>query len=185
MQIRKATQIDIPGILSLQSANLYNNLSIEEREKGFVTTPFTVALIEEIISQGGLFIAIDEEKIVSYVFAGSWEYFSYWDIFKYMIKRFPNLKYQEQNITTENSFQYGPICIDINYRGQGLINQIFEEMRLNFKEKYPISLTFINAVNIPSTKAHTEKLGWKIIDRFEFNGGNYLGLAFDMSRSVL
>jgi hypothetical protein len=30
-----------------------------------------------------------------------------------------------------------------------------------------------------------EKLGWEIIDRFEFRNGKYLGLAFDMSRSVL
>jgi hypothetical protein len=185
MQIRKATQTDIPGILDLQAANLFSNLNIEEHEKGFVTTPFTIELIEEIILQKGLFIALDNKKIVSYVFAGSWEYFLYWDIFKYMITRFPDLEFQGKSITIENSFQYGPICIDVNYRGRGLINQIFEEMRLHLKEKYPISLTFINAENIPSTKAHTEKLGWKIIDRFEFNGGKYLGLAFDMSRSVL
>ena len=102
-----------------------------------------------------------------------------------MIKRFPSLTFDGKTITTENSFQYGPICIDKNYRGKGLINQIFEQMRLQLKEEYPISLTFINAANIPSTKAHTEKLGWKIIDRFEFNGEKYLGLAFDMSHSVL
>jgi len=185
MHIRKATTTDISGIIKLQSANLFNNLKAEEREKGFVTTPFTIPLIEEIISQEGLFIATDNETVVAYVFAGSWEYFSYWDIFKYMISRFPNLEFQGKAISTENSFQYGPICIDINYRGKGLINKIFEEMRINLKEQYPISLTFINAVNIPSTKAHTEKLGWEIIDRFEFNGGKYLGLAFDMSRSVL
>ncbi len=185
MEIRRAIKADISGILELQSANLVSNLSVQEQENGFVTTPFTIDLIEEIILQDGLFIAIDKEKVVSYVFAGSWEYFSYWDIFKYMIKRFPNLKFQGKTITTENSFQYGPICIDVNYRGKGLINQIFEEMRLNLKEKYPISLTFINAVNIPSTKAHTGKLGWEIIDRFEFNGGNYIGLAFDMSKSVV
>jgi len=185
MHIRKASHADISGILALQSANLFSNLNAEEREKGFVTTPFTISLIKEIIIQDGLFIAIDNEKIVSYVFAGSWEYFSYWDIFKYMIKRFPNLKFQGKQITTENSFQYGPICIDVDYRGKGLINQIFEEMRTHLREKYPINITFINAVNIPSTKAHTEKLGWEIIDKFEFNGGKYLGLAFDMSRSVL
>lgn len=185
MQIRKATNADISGILELQAANLFSNLSIDERAKGFVTTPFTIELIEEIISQGGLFIAVNDEKVVSYVFAGSWEYFSYWNIFKYMIQRFPDLEFEGKTITTANSFQYGPICIDVNYRGKGLINQIFEEMRLNLKKKYPISLTFINAANIPSTKAHTEKLGWKIIDRFEFKGEKYLGLAFDMSRSVI
>jgi len=185
MHIRQATSNDIQGILDLQSANLFSNMSETERTKGFVTTPFTVALIKEIIAQSGLFVAIDHKKVVAYVFAGNWNYFCHWDIFKYMITRFPNLKFNSKSITTENSFQYGPICIDVNYRGRGVINQIFEKMRLSMKDKYSISLTFINAENIPSTKAHTEKLGWEIIDRFEFNGNNYLGLAFDMSQSVL
>lgn len=50
---------------------------------------------------------------------------------------------------------------------------------------YPISVTFINKVNKVSTKAHTKKLGWEVIDEFGFNGKEYIGLAFDMRRSVL
>lgn len=185
MQFRKATTQDISGILDLQAANLFSELTVADRAKGFVTTPFTIPLIEEIIRREGLFIALDGEKVVAYVFAGDWDYFCHWDIFKYMVTRFPDLEFAGKPITTKNTFQYGPICIDKNYRGQGLINLIFEEMRLSMQNKYPISLTFINAVNIPSTKAHTEKLGWKIIDRFVFNNNDYLGLAFDMSKSVL
>ena len=58
-------------------------------------------------------------------------------------------------------------------------------MRIEFVKKYPISITFINKVNVISEKAHTKKLGWKIIDEFEFNNKTYLGLAFDMNNSVL
>ena len=36
-----------------------------------------------------------------------------------------------------------------------------------------------------SEKAHTKKLGWEIIDEFEFNENNYIGLALDMEVSVL
>jgi hypothetical protein len=42
MFTRIATESDIDGILTLQSKNLYINLSIEERAHGFVTTPFTI-----------------------------------------------------------------------------------------------------------------------------------------------
>ena len=52
------------------------------------------------------------------------------------------------------------------------------------KSKYPLSLTFINKINIPSTKAHTEKLKWTIIKEFQFNNNEYLILAYDMNQSV-
>ena len=186
MKTRIGNNNDIDGILSLQEKYLYRNLTDEERKSGFVTTPFTVNQIEEIIKQNGIFVAEDENNaIIAYAFAGSWKYFEQWEIFNFMVSRFPKLSFNGREITTENSFQYGPVCIDKAYRGKGLLNLIFEEMRIEFLKKYPISVTFINKVNEISEKAHTKKLGWVIIDEFEFNDKTYIGLAFDMKNSVL
>lgn len=177
---------DIPGVLALQEKYLYLNMNEAERKRGFVTTPFTAAQIEEVITQNGLFVATDENSgIVAYAFAGSWKYFEQWEIFNFMVSRFPQLSCQGHPITTENSFQYGPICIDLRYRGSGLLNQLFEEMRIEFFHRYPISVTFINKVNEVSERAHTKKLGWEVVDAFRFNDKDYIALAFDMSRSVL
>ena len=177
---------DIDGVLNLQDKYLYSKLTETERESGFVTTPFTAKQIEEIIGQNGMFIAENEKDgLIAYTFAGSWKYFEQWEIFNFMVARFPKLAFNGSNITTENSFQYGPICIDKNYRGRGLLNLLFEEMRIEFLKKYPISVTFINKVNTISTAAHTKKLNWEIIDEFEFNNKIYIGLAFDMKNSVL
>lgn len=183
---RIGTTSDIPGMLALQEKYLYKNLNEAERKRGFVTTPFTAEQIEEIITQNGLFVATDENsEIVAYAFAGSWTYFEQWEIFNFMVSRFPQMSFQDKPITTEKSFQYGPICIDLRYRGSGLLNQLFEEMRIEFFKRYPISVTFINQVNEISEKAHTKKLGWEIVDAFRFNEKDYIALAFDMSRSVL
>lgn len=183
---RIGTHFDIDGILALQDKNLYSKLNEVERKEGFVTTPFTVVQIEQILEQNGLFVALNEDNhIIAYVFAGSWKYFEQWEIFNFMVSRFPKLSFQSNPITTENSFQYGPICIDKNYRGQGIINLIFEEMRIEFLKKYPIAVTFINKINVISEKAHTKKLDWEIIDEFQFNNNNYIALALDMNRSVL
>ena len=186
IKARIGNKSDIKGILELQRKNLISNLSEEERKSGFVTTPFTVNQIEEIITQHGLFVAENSENdIIAYAFAGTWDYFQQWEIFNVMTSRFPKLSFNNSRITVKNSFQYGPVCIDKNYRGKGVLNLIFEEMRLELLKKYSISITFINKVNQVSTQAHTRKLGWKIIDEFEFNDNEYLGLAFDMNRSVL
>ncbi|MCY1539103.1 hypothetical protein D9M68_746740 [compost metagenome] len=185
IEISKAAYLDIDGVLALQSKYLVSNLTALEKKDGFVTTPFTVKQIEQIILEDGLFIAKHQHQIIAYVYAGSWDYFSQWPIFPFMTNRFIDLSFNNTALSTSNSFQYGPVCIDMAYRGKGLLNRIFEYMRLSFKDKYPISITFINKVNERSTKAHVGKLKWQIIDEFEFNDNNFLMLAIDMHISVL
>jgi hypothetical protein len=175
---------DIQGVLALQDLYLVTNLSEEEKAFGFVTTPFTVQQLTEVIQKEELFLAKDNNKIIGYIFAGSWEFFNQWPIFNYMNSLFPKLTFLDFKITTTNSFQYGPICIHKNYRGKGLITSLFELMRINLSQKYPLSLTFINKINIPSTKAHTEKLKWTIIGDFQFNTNDYYILAYDMNQEA-
>src|SRR5690625_1568022 len=119
IKTRLGTDKDIPGILSLQEKNLYSNLTEKEREAGFVTTPFTTKQLEDIIKINGAFVAENEAReIIAYAFAGTWKYFEQWELFNYMVSRFPMLSFKNQAITVENSFQYGPICIAKQYRGK-------------------------------------------------------------------
>jgi len=184
IQLEVAKLSDIDGILALQELYLVSNLSEEEKASGFVTTPFSISQLTEVIGQEGLFIAKDNNKIIAYIFAGGWDFFSQWPIFEYMTTLFPDLKFLDFDINTINSFQYGPICIDKAYRGKGLITPLFEFMRIHIVKRYPLALTFINKTNIPSTKAHTEKLKWTIIADFQFNNNNYFILAYDMNQQV-
>lgn len=49
--------------------------------------------------------------------AASWEFWSKWPLFQFMIDDLPNTTYRGRALSTENSYQYGPICIDREYRG--------------------------------------------------------------------
>jgi len=185
IQLEVAKLSDIEGVLDLQKRYLVSNLTEEEKKSGFVTTPFSVEQLTYVINNEGLFIAKDNGKIIAYIFAESWDFFSQYPIFEYMISLFPKLKFLDFEINSTSSFQYGPICIDKKYRGKGLINLLFEFMRIHVVKKYPLSLTFINKTNIPSYKAHTEKLKWTVISDFEFNNNNYYILAYDMNMPAL
>jgi hypothetical protein len=46
------------------------------------------------------------------------------------------------------------------------------------KSRFPVGTTFINTVNERSFQAHTRKAKIDVIDRFDFNGNHYYGLAF-------
>lgn len=180
MQLGAATIGDIAQILLLQEKYLVSNLTDAQKKDGFVTTPFTVPQLEQIIGQQGLFIAKQDDRVIAYVFAGSWDYFSQWPIFNVMTERFPRIVFRDFTITTDNSFQYGPICIHEDFRGTRLLYDIFETMRVYLVQRYPLSLTFINQINGRSVRAHVDKLGWEIIDEFGYNGNMYFILGYDM-----
>ena len=185
IQLVQATLNDIEGVLDLQKLYLVSNLSEEEKKAGFVTTPFSVDQLTFVINNGGLFLAKDNAKTIAYIFAESWDFFSQYPIFEHMISLFPKLSFLDLEINTTNSFQYGPICIDKEYRGKGLINSLFEFMRIHIEKRYPLAVTFINKTNAPSLKAHTEKLKWTVIGDFEFNNNNYFILAYEMNKTSL
>lgn len=178
MQSRKAQSTDIEGVLNLQAKYLLSNIPESERAGGFVTTPFTPQQIADVIDLDGMFVAENEGKIIGYTFAADWNYFLQWPIFPYMVSRFPLLNFDNQILTEENTFQYGPICIEMTYRGSGLFQQLFETMRLAMQKRFPIGITFINKINQRSFKAHTQKLDLQVIDEFSFNQNEYYNLAF-------
>jgi hypothetical protein len=179
MITRLATESDIEQILQLQAKNLYANLSeVKRTANGFVTTPFTIDQIKALIAQIGAFVVEDQNHLAGYVFAGSWHFFSQWPIFPYMVSRFPNLQYQGMKITAENTFQYGPVCIDQALRGTAAFPQLFDEMKAGLVDRFPIGVTFINKANPRSFAAHTKKLNLDVIDEFEFNGSFFHMLAF-------
>jgi hypothetical protein len=178
MITRAATELDINGILKLQASNLLANLTEAELTDGFVTTPFTTEQIQLLLAQTGVFVVEEQGVVVGYALAGTWDFFSQWAMFPFMVSRFPQLSFQDTQITVDNSFQYGPVCIDRSLRGSGAFPQLFETMRSSFSSRYPIGVTFINKINLRSLAAHTRKLNLQIIDEFEFNGNAYFSLAF-------
>jgi hypothetical protein len=178
MITRTGTESDIDGIVKLQALNLYTNLTEAERAEGFVTTPFEADQIKVLLSQSGVFVAEEQSKVVGYIFAGTWEFFSQWPIFPYMVSRFSQLSFQGTQLTTTQTFQYGPVCIERRLRGSGIFSLLFETMRSSFSSRFPIGLTFINKANSRSLAAHTQRLNLEIIDEFEFNKSFYYSLGF-------
>jgi len=185
MKYRNATIEDIHSISELQEKYHISTISDEDKADGFVTTLFTKEQLQELIEkENGLAIACDGDKVVAYVMAASWQYWSAWPLFQFMIKDLPNTEYLGQALSTENSYQYGPICIHKDYRSTEVLPNIFEFSRLQMNKRYPILITFINQINCRSYEAHTKKLGLDVIKTFEFNNNRYYELGYDTSKKT-
>jgi hypothetical protein len=185
MVCKLAEKEDINGVLELQKKYHISTICEEDKQDGFITTLFTREQLTRLIEEeAGLFIATDNDRVVAFVMAASWQYWSAWPMFAYMIEGLPNLEYLGQKLSVENSYQYGPVCIDKQYRGSGLLAEIFDFARTEMSRRYPILITFINKINIRSFEAHTRKIGLDIIQEFEYNNNQYYELGYDTSKPV-
>lgn len=192
---RPATLADIDGIIALQKLYHVDTVSDTDKPDGFVTTLFTAEQIAELIKDSHhegnvIVIAVDElaNQVIGYAMNASWNYWSTWAFFQYMIADLPNVSFNGQACTTENSYQYGPVCVHADYRGgkgiESVLVNLFEQSRIAMSEHYPILLTFINHINPRSYKAHVRKLGLSVIKDFTYNDNNYWELGYDTSIAV-
>ena len=185
MEYRNATFEDINGVSELQKKYHISTISEEDIPDGFVTTLFTEEQFKELIEkENGLAIACDNGKVIAYAMAASWQYWSAWPLFQYMINDLPNNIYLGQVLSTENSYQYGPICIDKQYRSTEVLLNLFEFSRLQMKDRYPILITFINRINGRSYHAHVDKLGLEVIKTFDYNNNHYYELGYDTTKKT-
>ncbi len=182
VEIKTAQLDEIDAVLRLHAKYQIDTIAEEDKTDGFVTTSFTIEQMTRLIEEeNGLFIAKDNERVVGYAMAASWAFWSAWPIFSYMINRLGEFDFQGTKLTVENSYQYGPVCIDKEYRGTGLIEKLFEFSAEAMSNRYGVLVTFINKNNPRSYKAHTQKIGLEVIGEFEFNGNQYYELAYDTS----
>jgi len=184
MTYRNATEGDIPQILALQQKYHISSIREQDKKNGFVNTLFTAEQLKELIEQEqGIAIACEEDRIAAYAMAGSWGFWSKWPLFQYMIADLGNTEYLGETLSTENSYQYGPVCIDAPYRGKGVLEELFRFSARQMCRRYRILITFINQVNERSYAAHTRKAGLDLIKTFSFNGNNYYELGYEAARA--
>ena len=186
MHLKIAQIEDIDNILKLHAKYQLATIKEEDKKDGFVTTGFSSEELREIIEQEkGIFIAVENDEVLGYVMSASWQFWSKWPMFVHMIKDLPNLNYLGQTLSINNSYQYGPVCIDKSVRGTGLLEKLFDFALESMSKRYPILVTFVNKINERSYAAHKRKLGLDVIQEFEFNSNNYYEMVYDTSKRVL
>ncbi|MEH6548527.1 MAG: hypothetical protein V7711_03315 [Pseudomonadales bacterium] len=178
IEFRLAENNDIDEILKLHYRYQVGSINEEDKKDGFITTAFDEEQLAELIEkEGGLFVAIKENLIVAYAMAASWGFWSKWPMFAHMMEDLSNLEYQGYSLSIDNSYQYGPVCVDKSVRGEGVFEGIFSYALEEMEKRYPVLVTFINKINPRSFVAHTRKAGLDVIQEFEYNNNQYYYLA--------
>ena len=174
---RKASPTDFEGILRLQHQNLLTTLKGEDPSQGFLSIEFTREQLHRINSELGIFVAVQDKSVIGYLMAETAEFAVGSPLIAHMLKRLKNIVIDDIDLSC-CFFVYGPVCIDRGYRGRGILEGLFGIMKEALSADYDFGVAFVSHQNHRSLKAHTAKLGVRVIDEFEFGGERYYTLAF-------
>lgn len=185
MEIMPATLNDLDGVMTLHRRYHVDTIAEADKANGFVTTNFTPAQLENLVlKERGITIAKEQGVIVSYAMAASWQFWSEWPFFAHMIDELPKNSFEGQPLTADNSYQYGPICVDSSVRGSGVFEAVFAASLKSMAGRYPTMVTFINQINPRSYAAHQHKGNMTTVGTFQYNNNQYYMLACKTSPAL-
>lgn len=180
---RQADPSDLPKILALQKDNLLRNLEPQDQQDGFLSIEYPHDQLDSLNNQLGIFIALDNDRLSGYLIAQSINFALQSPLINTMVKRFPDVPYRSRPLSEFKTFIYGPVCIDRQSRGRGILEGLFNVM-LKTVQQYDLGVAFVSERNPRSLYAHRVKLGMQVVDEFEFNGQKYCTLVFGVERNA-
>ncbi len=161
------TQSDLEGILLLQSENLAQNVSKEEKsDQGFVMVSHQLSDLQNFSKYAPQLILKENEKVVGYLLAMSKSLRETVPMLKPMFEQIDRIKHSGKEIRDSNYLIVGQVCVGKEFRGLGWIDKMFAEYRKIFEEEYEFAITEIVTTNSRSIRAHL-RVGFEIIYKFK------------------
>lgn len=157
---------DLKGILNLQKINLARNLPQEEIEsQGFVTVLHKLEDLQKMNAIEQHIIAKGDGNVIAYLLAMTHK--SKFDIpvLVPMFNVFESLQYKDKPLSLYNYMVVGQVCVDKNYRGQGVLDKCYDLYIERFKGRYDFAVTEIATNNQRSLNAH-KRIGFRTIHEY-------------------
>lgn len=168
------TDEELNEILQLQQQNLPNSLSKEERElEGFVTVQHTFDVLKKMNETCAHIIAKDGDKVIGYALCMHPDFGNSIEVLKAMFQEIDAfLKTSEAQNSEKTNRDYivmGQICIDKQFRRQGIFRNLYELMQKQVLPTYSRIITEVDAANKRSLDAHYA-VGFKKMKTYKSNG---------------
>jgi hypothetical protein len=178
VQFRRAEPRDFPAILAIQSANYVGNLSQEERGEGFLSAEFTPEQVAEMARDIGIIVAADSESVLGYLCGFRCDFNHGSPVVAKMLDTFSSVQFEGKPLSAYSTFIYGPVCIDRQHRGRGLLRGLYEALKREVPGQFAVGVAFVARNNPHSLQAHVASLGMAVVGEFGVRGNIYVTLAF-------
>ncbi len=181
---RAAGEKDLKGILALQQRNLRKHLSPETLSSGgFLTVEHSIEQLKGMNDAEASIIARDHDRVVGYALVMLTSFKDEIPLLGGLFTTVASLSYKGEAIQPEDYVVVGQLCVDADYRGQGLVERLYGHFRDSLKEKFRYLITDISSKNPRSLKAH-QKTGFEVLDTFhdQFTGEDWNVVLWDWRR---
>jgi hypothetical protein len=179
--IREATVADAPALAELANQYTYQNLDEEARQGGFLTGSFAAPALGAMLASVPGQVAYYQDELAGFVINSQLSAERYPPFIQAINELLPSLLYQQRSITDYQWFYYGPVLVRQEYRGHGLLQQLFAATKKTLAGSFDLGVAFIAAENAASCWVHTQKLGLEVVGEIEFQGQKYDILVFPVT----
>ncbi|NJN46187.1 MAG: GNAT family N-acetyltransferase [Candidatus Competibacteraceae bacterium] len=159
VEISRATEADLDGILELQTANQPEN-------GGSLSAKLPRSRIVTMMTDMPLIVARCNGRITGFLMTSSRAMNADVPIIGAMLAAYPG---------TDDAYVYGPICVAAQERGKGLAQAMFTVLRR--LEPRREGILFVRQDNLASLRAH-EKMGMHEVVCFEFNEVDHIIFSY-------
>ncbi len=145
-----STTDELEQILALQQANLWANVSPEEKEKdGFVTVEHNFEILNQMNEVCPHIIAKDGDTVAAYALCMHPMFADKIEILKPMFAEIETVVPQD-----EKYIAMGQICVGKSYRNQGIFRGLYNAMKAHIQPEFESIITEVDAKNTRSLQAH-------------------------------
>jgi predicted GNAT superfamily acetyltransferase len=159
VDISRATEIDLDGIMELQTAN-------QSDRGGTLSASLPRSRIAEMMGAMPLIVARRSGRIAGFLMTSTREMNADVPVIRAMLAAYPG---------ATDAYVYGPICVSAEERGKGVAQAMFAELQRLLPGREGI--LFIRRDNAASLRAH-EKMGMREVADFAFKGNEYVALSY-------
>jgi len=179
LMFRRLSDADVAGVLILQERNLFDSLPPSEREGGFLSARFSREQFLQMDRDVGVLVAVADRQVVGYLCASGVEFNRQFPLLATMIESYHAVSFQGRTLIDQQTFVYGPVCVDRDHRGRGVLRGLFRALIREICGRFDTGVAFVAEENARSLTAHVDGLGMHDVGEFEFKGKRYRILAFD------
>lgn len=178
MIIRQAVVNDYPAILQLQSQNTPASLSESQKRQGFIVSRMDEVQLESINRRLGILVAVEDSTLVGFVCLMSTDAQPHPPVVNAMLDRLSSLSFNGRPLSEQRVFLYGPVCLDIAWRGKGILKQLFAAVKAYTRDEFDVGALFVDDDNPHSLAAHEQGLKMTVLAPFRCNQQGYRLLVF-------
>jgi GNAT superfamily N-acetyltransferase len=178
-----STEQHFEQILHLQSQNLISAISEGQQAlRGFVFAEHTIPLLKMMADHLPQVIALSNGRVVGYNLAMPASMKNTMPSLVPMFMEFERSQYQGKLLTKYHFIVGGQVCVDKDFRGQGLLRRLYHETRDRLPPGYQLCVTEVSSRNVVSLKAH-EKMGFEVVSTYRDGKELWKVVVWDLERA--